>query len=65
MAEARADCGHEGPDWAPFFYRKGGGSLPDLAVYNLTTLAGLLGPVKHVTAMLSTVAPHRDIVGVG
>lgn len=65
VAAAHADYGHEGPDWAPFFYRKGGGSLPDLAVYNLTTLTGLLGPVKHVTAMLSIVTPHRDIVGAG
>jgi predicted dehydrogenase len=65
VAAAHADYGHEGPDWAAFFYRKGGGSLPDLAVYNLTTLTGLLGPVKHVTAMLSIVTPHRDIVGAG
>jgi predicted dehydrogenase len=65
VAAAHADYGHEGPDWAEFFYRKGGGSLPDLAVYNLTTLTGLLGPVKHVTAMLSIVTPHRDIVGAG
>src|SRR5688572_9915751 len=34
VAAAHADYGHEGPDWAAFFYRKGGGSLPDLAVYN-------------------------------
>ena len=65
VAAAHADYGHEGPDWSAFFYRKGGGSLPDLAVYNLTTLTGLLGPVKHVTAMLSIVTPHRDIVGAG
>ena len=34
--------------------------MPDLAVYNLTSLTGLLGPVKHVTAMLSIVTPERD-----
>lgn len=65
VAAAHADYGHEGPNWSAFFYQKGGGSLPDLAVYNLTTLTGLLGPVKHVTAMLSIVTPHRDIVGAG
>jgi predicted dehydrogenase len=39
--------------------------MPDLAVYNLTSLTGLLGPVKHVTAMLSIVTPERDITGKG
>jgi len=61
VAAAHADYGHEGPDWSAFFYEKGGGSLPDLAVYNLTSLTGLLGPVKHVTAMLSIVTPEREI----
>lgn len=61
VAAAHADYGHEGPNWAAFFYQKGGGSLPDLAVYNLTTLTGLLGPAKNVTAMLSIVTPERDI----
>src|SRR5439155_24393541 len=51
LAAAHADYGHTGPDCAAFFYEKGGGSLPDLAVYNLTTLTGLLGPVKAVAAM--------------
>ena len=35
--------------------------MPDLAVYNLTSLTGLLGPAKHVTAMLSIVTPDREI----
>jgi predicted dehydrogenase len=61
LAAAHADYGHGGPDWSAFFYEKGGGSLPDLAVYNLTTLTGLLGPVKHVSAMLSIVTPERHI----
>ncbi len=34
LAAAHADYGHTGPDWSAFFYEKGGGSLPDLAVYN-------------------------------
>jgi predicted dehydrogenase len=61
VAAAHADYGHEGPDWSAFFYEKGGGSLPDLAVYNLTSLTGLLGPVQHVTAMLSIVTPERTV----
>lgn len=65
VAAAHADYGHEGPDWSSFFYEKGGGSMPDLAVYNLTSLTGLLGPAKHVTAMLSIVTPERDITEKG
>jgi predicted dehydrogenase len=58
---AHASYGHEGPDWSAFFYEKNGGSMPDLAVYNLTTLTGLLGPVRHVTAMLGIVTPEREV----
>jgi len=65
VAAAHADYGHEGPSWSSFFYEKGGGSMPDLAVYNLTSLTGLLGPAKRVTAMLSIVTPERDITGKG
>ena len=39
--------------------------MPDLGVYNLTSLTGLLGPAKHVTAMLSIVRQERDITGKG
>ena len=65
LAAAHADYGHTGPDWSSFFYEKGGGSLPDLAVYNLTTLTGLLGPAKSVVAMTSVVTPTRKIRGKG
>jgi predicted dehydrogenase len=61
VAAAHADYGHEGPNWSAFFYEKGGGSMPDLAVYNLTSLTGLLGPVKNVTAMVSIVTPERTV----
>ena len=50
-----------GPDWSAFFYEKGGGSLPDLGVYNLTTLTGLLGPAEAVMAMTSIVTPERTV----
>ena len=65
VAAAHANYGHEGPNWSSFFYEKGGGSMPDLAVYNITTLTGLLGPVKNVTAMLSIVTPERQITDKG
>jgi len=65
VAAAHADYGHEGPNWSSFFYEKGGGSMPDLAVYNITSLTGLLGPAKHVTAMLSIVTPEREITEKG
>ncbi|MCL4180425.1 MAG: Gfo/Idh/MocA family oxidoreductase [Verrucomicrobia bacterium] len=65
VASAHASYGHLGPDWAAFFYTKGGGSLPDLGVYNLTFLTGLLGPARSVTAMTSIVTPKRSIQGKG
>lgn len=61
LAAAHADYGHTGPDWSSFFYDAGGGSLPDLGVYNLTTLTGLLGPARAVTALTSIVTPQRTI----
>jgi predicted dehydrogenase len=61
IAAAHAHYGHEGPDWSAFFYEQLGGSLPDLGVYNITSLTGLLGPAKAVTAMLSIVTPERTV----
>lgn len=61
VAAAHAFYGHEGPTWSAFFYEKLGGSMPDLAVYNLTSLTGLLGPVKRVAAMLNIVTPERTV----
>ncbi|HKO79052.1 MAG TPA: Gfo/Idh/MocA family oxidoreductase, partial [Chitinophagaceae bacterium] len=61
VACAHAHYGHTGPTWSAFFYEKGGGSLPDLGVYNIATLTGLLGPAKHVVAMTSIVTPERTV----
>jgi predicted dehydrogenase len=61
VASAHAHYGHTGPTWSSFFYEVGGGSLPDLGVYNLTSLTGLLGPARAVTAMTSIVTPTREI----
>ncbi len=65
IAAAHAAYGHLGPNWADFFYARQGGSLPDLGVYNLTFLTGLLGPARSVVAMTSIVSPTRHIEGVG
>ena len=61
VAAAHANYGHEGPNWSAFFYEKGGGSMPDLAVYNLTSLTGLLGPATSVMAMVNIVTPQRVV----
>jgi predicted dehydrogenase len=61
VSSAHGHYGHLGPTWSAFFYEKGGGSLPDLGVYNLATLAGLLGPAKHVMAMTTIVTPERTV----
>lgn len=65
IASAHAQYGHTGPDWAAFFYEKNGGSMPDLGVYNLATLTGLLGPAKSVMAMTSIVKPERTVADKG
>jgi len=61
IASAHGQYGHTGPTWSAFFYEKGGGSMPDLGVYNMATLTGLLGPAKTVMAMLSIVNPERTV----
>lgn len=60
---AHGRYGHPGPSWGPWFYRKGGGVVFDLAVYNLTFLTGLLGPATAVTAQMTTSIPEREIEG--
>lgn len=60
---AHARYGHAGPDWGPWFYGPKGGPIHDLAVYNVTFLTGLLGPVHTVTAHTTTACPHRTIEG--
>ncbi len=61
VAAAHAHYGHQGPHWSGFFYEEGGGSLPDLGVYNISTLTGLFGPVKSLVAMTNVVTPTRDV----
>jgi predicted dehydrogenase len=61
IASAHGQYGHTGPGWSAFFYEKGGGSMPDLGVYNIASLTGLLGPARSVMAMLSIVKPERTV----
>lgn len=61
VSSAHAHYGHTGPTWSAFFYEEGGGSLPDLGVYNIATLTGLLGPAKSLVAMTSIVTPDREV----
>jgi predicted dehydrogenase len=61
VASAHGQYGHTGPGWSAFFYEKGGGSMPDLGVYNMATLTGLLGPAKAVMAMTSIITPERTV----
>jgi len=60
---ARARYGWNGPDWGQWFYGPGGGPLFDLGVYNVTTLTGLLGPCRSVTAMSTLSRPTRVVDG--
>lgn len=61
VSSAHAHYGHTGPLWSAFFYEPGGGSLPDLGVYNLATLTGLLGPALSVTAMTNIITKERTV----
>ncbi len=65
VATAHASYGHLGPGWSSFFYEKGGGSMPDLGVYQLTYMTGLFGPAKSVSAMTSIITANRYIEGKG
>jgi len=63
VVSARGRYGWAGPDWAEWFYRPGGGAIFDLGVYNLTTLTGLLGPVRRVVALTGVAVPERTVCG--
>lgn len=60
---ARARYGWSGPNWGKWFYQAGGGVLFDLGVYNITSLTGLLGPVRRVMAMTGIAIPEREVEG--
>lgn len=63
---ARGQGGHVGheneelfgidPSW---YYKQGGGPMMDVAVYPITSITGLLGPAKRVTAFSGVAKPDR------
>jgi predicted dehydrogenase len=61
VTNAHGTYGHNGPTWSAWFYEKGGGSLYDLGVYNVTTMTGLLGPVKEVVGMTAILNDTRKV----
>ncbi len=61
VTAAHAHYGHEGHLWSAWFFQKGGGSLYDLGVYNVTSLTGLLGPATAVVGMTSICRPTRTL----
>jgi predicted dehydrogenase len=63
VVSARARYGWAGPWWGKWFYEPGGGSLFDLGIYNVTSLCGLMGSAKRVTAMTGVVIPQREVEG--
>ena len=44
------------PSW---YYRPGGGPLPDVTIYALQLATSVLGPVRRVTGMGNRIAPER------
>ncbi len=63
LLTARARYGWAGPWWGEWFYREGGGSLFDLGIYNITSLCGLFGPARRVTALVGVAVPERTVNG--
>jgi predicted dehydrogenase len=60
---ARARYGWSGPCWSEWFYRNAGGCIFDLGVYCLTSLTGLLGPARRVSAFTATAIAEREVAG--
>ncbi len=48
------------PTW---FYKKGAGPLPDMGVYGLHSITGILGPARRVTAFAGISVPVRYVGG--
>jgi predicted dehydrogenase len=63
VCSARARYGWAGPSWNQWFYQAGAGPLVDLAVYNVATLTGWLGPARRVMALTGTALPRREVNG--
>lgn len=58
---ARAHYGNPGSTWAAWYHQDPAATLGDVGVYNLKSLAALLGPVTAVSAACATAVPRRTI----
>jgi predicted dehydrogenase len=56
---ARAHYGNPGSTWSRWYHEDPLATLGDVGVYNLKSLAALLGPVREVTAVAATALPER------
>jgi predicted dehydrogenase len=56
---ARAHYGNPGSTWARWYHEDPLATLGDVGIYNLKSLAALLGPVSEVTAVSATALPER------
>jgi predicted dehydrogenase len=57
---ARAHYGNPGSTWARWYHDDPLATLGDVGIYNLKSLAALLGPVEEVTALSATALPERQ-----
>ena len=60
---ARAHYGNPGSTWAAWYHEGPAATLGDVGVYNLKSLAALLGPVVEVQAASATAVARRTIGG--
>lgn len=60
---ARAHYGNPGSTWAAWYHQDPAATLGDVGVYNLKSLAALLGPVVEVQAASATAVARRTIGG--
>ena len=60
---ARAHYGNAGSTWAAWYHQDPAATLGDVGVYNLKSLAALLGPITAVSAASATAIPRRTIAG--
>jgi predicted dehydrogenase len=57
---ARAHYGNPGSTWARWYHEEPLATLGDVGIYNLKSLASLLGPVREVNAVSATGRPERE-----
>jgi predicted dehydrogenase len=60
---ARAHYGNPGSTWAAWYHQEPAATLGDVGIYNLKSLAALLGPVVEVQAASATALARREVAG--